>query len=265
MNPLTSQQVGEICIAGAGLARGYYGKNELTTEKFVFLPSKPEIKVYRTGDLGKRLRNGNYECLGRIDNQVKIRGYRIELEEIERNINQYPAILQSAVRVIDSGESDKFLEAFYISDQSVDKSKLKQFLLQRLPEYMIPVKYTPVKEFIYLPNGKIDRKSFSNLDALSSTITNDNMNDTLLSSGQQIIFDTIKANLDEVKFFNIRLDTDLLSAGIDSITFITTIVSLEEKFGFEFDDEMLLITAFPTIKSMVDYVASKINSIGMVE
>ena len=265
LNPLASGQVGEICIAGAGLAKGYYGKNELTAEKFVFLPSKPEMKVYRTGDLGKCLQNGDYECLGRIDNQVKIRGYRIELEEIERNINQYPAILQSVVRVIDLGESDKRLDAFYISDQFVDENKLKQFLLQKLPEYMVPVKYIPIKEFVYLPNGKIDRRGFNNLDALCSAITNDNINDALLSNGQQIIFDTIKANFDEEQFSNISLDTEMLSVGIDSITFITIIVSLEEKFGFEFDNEMLLITAFPTIKSMVDYVELKINSIGMVE
>ena len=223
------------------------------------------MKVYRTGDLGKCLQNGDYECLGRIDNQVKIRGYRIELEEIERNINQYPAILQSVVRVIDLGESDKRLDAFYISDQFVDENKLKQFLLQKLPEYMVPVKYIPIKEFVYLPNGKIDRRGFNNLDALCSAITNDNINDDLLSNGQQIIFDTIKANFDEEQFSNISLDTEMLSVGIDSITFITIIVSLEEKFGFEFDNEMLLITAFPTIKSMVDYVELKINSIGMVE
>lgn len=91
---------------------------------------------------------------------------------------------------------------------------------------------------------------------------NDNINDDLLSNGQQIIFDTIKANFDEEQFSNISLDTEMLSVGIDSITFITIIVSLEEKFGFEFDNEMLLITAFPTIKSMVDYVELKINSIG---
>ena len=188
---LKSGQIWEICIAGAGLTKDYHGKNELTSEKFVSLPSNPNIKVYRTGDLGKHLQDGTFECLGRIDNQVKIRGFRIELEEIEKNINQYPAISQSVVRVTSSVKSSDFLEALYIADQSVDESKLKEFLIQKLPEYMIPIKYTQVNEFVYLPNGKIDRGKLNTADILFSAVINVDRNVPFLTDEQQMIFNMI--------------------------------------------------------------------------
>ena len=99
--------MGEICIAGKGLAKGYVGLDDLTTEKFIRLPQNPNIRVYRTGDMGRYLPDGNIEYLGRIDNQVKIRGHRIELEEIETHINQFDGINQSIVTVVEMSETDK--------------------------------------------------------------------------------------------------------------------------------------------------------------
>ncbi len=257
LNLLETGQVGEICIAGAGIAKGYYGKETLTSEKFVFLPSKPDIKVYRTGDLGKCRPDGNFECLGRIDNQIKIRGYRIEPEEIETKIDQYPTITQSIVRAADSGGAGKILEALYIATQTVDKSELKQFLLQKLPQYMVPAKYTQIREFVYLPNGKVDRQNLDTLDILVSGVSDCDIDNSSLSDGQEVIFNTIKANLDEGISSCVNVDAELSSVGIDSVTFIEIAVALEEAFGFEFEDEKLSVAAFPTIRSIIDYVVMK--------
>ena len=84
---LPSGQIGEICIGGKGLAKGYVGRDDLTAEKFIYLPQKPNVRVYRTGDMGRHLPDGDLEYLGRTDNQVKIRGHRVELEEIESHLN----------------------------------------------------------------------------------------------------------------------------------------------------------------------------------
>lgn len=103
---LPDGQVGEICIAGKGLAKGYVGRNDLTAEKFIYLPQKPDVRVYRTGDMGHYLPDGNLEYLGRTDNQVKIRGHRIELEEIESHLNEIDGIHQAVVIALEISETD---------------------------------------------------------------------------------------------------------------------------------------------------------------
>ena len=114
---------GEICIAGKSLANGYVGNEELTNEKFVRLPHKSKIVVYRTGDIGRYNKDGNLEYLGRIDNQVKLRGYRIELEGIEAHINSFQDIEQSIV-ILDNNFMSGSLKAFYTSKKNIDKNNL---------------------------------------------------------------------------------------------------------------------------------------------
>ena len=258
MSILPDGHAGEICIAGKGLAKGYVGRDKLTTEKFVCLPQKPDVRIYRTGDMGRYLSGGDLECLGRADNQVKIRGHRIELEEIESHINQVNGINQSVVIALETSETDKILEAFYTSDTTIDQKDITDYLSSKLPEYMIPVILKRVENFIQTANEKIDRKRVlecveiktENLPTQGSDIAG-------LSDIQKRVFDVIVANLDS-KIDDVTLETVFAGAGVDSITFITIVVALESEFDFEFDDEKLLITEFPTIKSMVDYVESKV-------
>lgn len=101
-----------MCIAGKSIAKGYVGCNDLTSENFVYLPQKPNEKVYRTGDRGRDLSDGNLEYLGRLDNQVKIHGFRIKLEEIKLNLNQINGIKQSVVVAVDTNETTKVLDVF---------------------------------------------------------------------------------------------------------------------------------------------------------
>ncbi len=260
LNILDDGQAGEICIGGKGLAKGYFEQDKLTEKRFVYLPQEPYVRIYKTGDLGRRLPDGNLEYHGRTDNQIKLRGHRIELEEIEANINEFQNILQSIVKVIDLNETDKILEAIYVGSQVIDQSALRTFLEKRLPDYMIPSKFTQIESFTYLPNGKIDRKNIysSNYNSIETNVT-DTVNE--LTELQQKAFDIIKSNLEESVIQNINIDSDLASAGINSITFIKIVVSLETEFDFEFDDEKLLFVAFPTLRSITEYTELKVSQL----
>jgi thioesterase domain-containing protein/acyl carrier protein len=154
--------IGEICIGGAGLARGYLNRPELTSQKFFKDPFKDneDDRIYRTGDLGRWLADGNIEYLGRIDHQVKIRGYRIELGEIESVLCQHPQIQQSVVIVHDDPPGNKRLIAYIISNnKKIAVSDIRQYITTKLPEYMVPALFVFLKEFPLTLNGKLDRSS----------------------------------------------------------------------------------------------------------
>jgi amino acid adenylation domain-containing protein len=151
---------GEIHIAGAGLARGYWRRPDLTNERFIPNPfGKPGEKLYRTGDLGRYLENGEIEYLGRADHQVKIRGFRIETGEIESVLRQHPGI-RNALVVADHAPSggQRLLAYFVPESEAPDPSILRAHLRKTLPEYMIPAAFVPITEFPLNSNGKIDRK-----------------------------------------------------------------------------------------------------------
>ncbi|RKH35459.1 alpha/beta fold hydrolase, partial [Corallococcus sp. CA031C] len=150
---------GELYLAGAGLARGYLGRADLTAERFVPDPfsSTPGARMYRTGDLVRRRADAQLEYLGRTDFQVKLRGFRIELGEIEATLRQHPSVQQALVLTRrDSPTADPFLVA-YVVTSSPDTTALRTFLQQKLPEYMVPFFYVPLAAFPLTPNGKIDR------------------------------------------------------------------------------------------------------------
>ena len=256
---LPDGQIGEICIAGIGLAKGYVGRDDLTVEKFIYLPQKPNIRVYRTGDMGRYLPDGNLEYLGRTDNQVKIRGHRIELEEIEACLNQFEGIKQSVVIVLETSEMDKVLEAFYTSHNHIETKDILSYLSLKLPDYMIPAIFKRVENFIQTENGKIDRKKVLEcIEINEENSSSKDWNTIELNDTQTKIFQVIESNLNS-EIGNVTLETDFSHVGVDSITLVKIVVALESEFDFEFDDEMLLITAFPTIKSMIDYVETKIQ------
>ncbi|MDZ7963727.1 MAG: amino acid adenylation domain-containing protein [Nostoc sp. DedSLP03] len=154
---------GEVYIGGAGLARGYLHRPELTAEKFVPNPfsDNPQSRLYKTGDLARYLPDGNIEYIGRIDNQVKIRGFRIELGEIEAVLSQYPHVQQVTVIASVDTPGDKQLVAYLVSDaeENPSISDLRQFLKEKLPEYMVPAAFVYLDALPLTPNGKIDRRA----------------------------------------------------------------------------------------------------------
>ena len=153
---------GELFIGGAGLARGYLNQPELTTERFIRNPFSraPNARLYKTGDLARRLPDGNLEFLGRIDDQIKIRGFRIEVGEIENTLRQHPAARGVVVIGCDDGAGGKKLVAYVVvsNDNRPTTADLRNFLKTRLPEYMVPAAFVMLKSFPLTPGGKVDRR-----------------------------------------------------------------------------------------------------------
>jgi amino acid adenylation domain-containing protein len=164
LNPAPIGAAGEIHIAGHGLARGYWNRSELTTEKFISNPfsDTPGARLYKTGDIARYLPDGNIEFLGRIDDQVKIRGYRIELGEIETVLGQHPAIQQAVVLAREDTPGDKRLVAYAVAAAGVNPSAhdLRSFLQKKLPEYMVPTSFMFLQSLPLNANGKLERKAF---------------------------------------------------------------------------------------------------------
>lgn len=162
---------GEIYIGGAGVARGYRNRPELTLERFVPNSFKgPSGRLFRTGDCAQRLADGQFAFLGRFDEQIKIRGFRIEPNEIIAALDQHPAVSQSAVVAREVGEGDSRLIAYLIPKAGLlaTASELREFLSARLPAYMVPALFVTLREIPLTPNGKVDRAALPAPDATNT-------------------------------------------------------------------------------------------------
>ena len=156
---------GELCIAGAGLARGYLDRPALTAERFVPDPFSKEsgARMYRTGDLVRWDEDGQLEFLGRIDHQVKLRGYRVELGEIEAVLSSYPDVRGCAVLLQEDTPSDRRLVAYVASGAELSPAALRKHLGGQLPAYMVPSSFVFLEALPLTPAGKIDRRALSAL------------------------------------------------------------------------------------------------------
>jgi len=152
---------GELWIGGAGLARGYLKRPELTAEKFVVDPTgeAPDARLYRTGDEVRFHPDGSLEFLGRLDQQVKLHGFRIELGEIESALARIDGIAQAVVTLREDRPGDKRLVAYYTGSTDLSSSSLVQALKTTLPDYMIPSAFLRLEKFPLTPNAKLDRKA----------------------------------------------------------------------------------------------------------
>ena len=164
LQPVPIGVTGEIYIAGDGLARGYRKRPSLTAERFIPNPfsTQPGQRMYKTGDVGRYLADGNIEYLGRNDHQVKVRGFRIELGEIEDALNQHPTIHNAVVTAHQDNADFSFLVAYLVASDPTttpEISRLRQHLGQTLPDYMIPNAFIYLDAFPLTPNGKIDRNA----------------------------------------------------------------------------------------------------------
>ncbi|QUI23832.1 amino acid adenylation domain-containing protein [Vallitalea pronyensis] len=162
---------GELCIGGVGVASGYLNRTELTEINFVENPFCPGQKIYKTGDLVKRLSDGNIEFLGRIDYQVKIRGYRIEIGEIESQLLEHDSINQVIIVARDDNNDNKYLVAYFTAQQELSTIQLREYLSKTLPNYMIPSYFIQLDKMPLSPNGKVDVKKLpQEMNQLSSGI-----------------------------------------------------------------------------------------------
>lgn len=167
---------GELHIGGAGLARGYLNRADLTDEKFISNPfyesTNPASseRLYKTGDLCRYLPDGNIEFLGRIDHQVKIRGFRIELGEIESALISHEFVKDAVVLARENTTGDKELVAFVVSGGAIiQTADLREYLGKQLPDYMIPSAFAVLEALPLTPNGKIDRKALETVSVELAT------------------------------------------------------------------------------------------------
>lgn len=173
LQPIPSGEVGEIHIGGISLARGYLGRPEITASKFVMNPRMAGERLYKSGDVGRMLPNGVIEYVGRLDQQVKIRGYRIELGEIELALRDHPAVREAAALARADASGHKRIEAFVVFEvgQRADTASLRQFVGQRLPEYMIPAVFVELEALPLAPSGKVDRNALPHFAGLRPDVS----------------------------------------------------------------------------------------------
>ncbi|MFI2206124.1 Pls/PosA family non-ribosomal peptide synthetase [Streptomyces sp. NPDC020192] len=164
--PVPPGTVGEICLGGPGLARGYVGRPDLTSERFIEHPLAPGDRLYRTGDLGRVTDEGEIEYLGRADAEVKIRGYRVSLDEIDDVLLEDPAVAQAATALVTprgGGDNDRLLAAYIVradDDTTVEDvlaARLHERLCRALPAYMVPTTLDFLDRLPVMPSGKVDR------------------------------------------------------------------------------------------------------------
>lgn len=258
--------IGEICVSGDGLARGYLNKENLTKDKFVRNPFQEGSKMYKTGDLGRWTKDGNIECLGRLDDQVKIRGYRIELNEVESAINRYDAVESCAVLLRKNETEEKNLVAYVIQKKTskieseiVDVNSnfynkdlfitgIRQNLNKDLPDYMIPSQIILIENMPLTLNGKLDRK------ALLSISGEDNNKKVYVAPRNEIeeklvglIAEILNCEKDKI-----GITHNFFDLGMSSLKFINMINSVKLELDIIISISMLF--EFPNVSELSNQI-----------
>jgi amino acid adenylation domain-containing protein len=167
LQPVPIGVPGELYVGGVGVAWGYFNRSDLTQEKFIPDPfsSQPQARLYKTGDLARYLPDGNIQFLGRRDRQVKTRGFRIEPGEIETVLSTHPQVQQAVIVVRGDDPANKHLVAYLVShEESPSGSQLRNFLKQKLPDYMIPSAFVMLEALPLTPSGKLDHQALRAAD-----------------------------------------------------------------------------------------------------
>ena len=238
LQPVPIGVPGELHIGGDGLAQGYFKRRELTAEKFIVNPffeattgeQEASIipKLYKTGDLARYLPDGNIEYLGRIDHQVKIRGYRVELGEIETALNQHPQVQETLVTIRKDEPDNKQLVAYIVShENTLDSIKLRQFLKDRLPEYMVPGAFVILDNLPLTPNGKVNRK------ALPAPSSNNSVHSKkYILPRTAVEHQLVKIWEEALKISPIGVTDNFFELGGHSLLAILVITEIEKQLGY---------------------------------
>ncbi len=224
LHPVPTGIKGEIYIAGSGLASGYLFDQALTAETFIPNPFVENERMYKTGDLAKRLDNGVLEYLGRVDEQIKVNGYRIEPDEINYYLRQYPDVTDSVVEVRNLEDREN-LFAYLLTEKgtaAIEESPLKTYLAERLPFYMIPTRIICLEEFPITGNGKIDHRTLAAL-----AIEKEGEPKKEASNEVERIFADIWQDLLAKEY--VAVDDNFFELGGDSIKAVQIVSRLHEK------------------------------------
>lgn len=241
----------ELYIEGAGVARGYLNQPKLTKEKFIQNPFGPG-KLYKTGDIGRWLFDGNIEFIHRIDDQVKLRGFRIELREIISTLENYPAVKQALVIQKEIAPNDKRLIAYLIPQKNslkLNPADLKEYLKQFLPEYMIPYSYIQISQFKLTSNGKIDKNALPEPDIGS---INSCVSHTPPRNPEEQILTNLWSDVLKLKPQNISVHDNFFELGGHSLLAMQLAVKIRASFSIELNIHHLFER--PTIAELSDYI-----------
>jgi amino acid adenylation domain-containing protein len=263
--PVPLGVAGEIHVGGAGLAPGYLGRPRLTAERFIADPvgslaeSGAGTRLYRSGDLARRLADGDVEYLGRIDHQVKIRGFRIELGEIESALAAHPEVAEAVVLARDAGGAggadgeERRLVAYVVPAPGEGRAAaltvagLRRFVGERLPEYMVPAAFVTLEAIPLTPNGKVDRR------ALPSPSRDGGADRPDLGTRYSAPRDALERRLaalwqDVLGIDRIGIEDDFFDLGGNSLVGVSLIDRLQEALG-EIVQVVVLFDA-PTVETM---------------
>ncbi|PPA82098.1 non-ribosomal peptide synthetase [Brevibacillus laterosporus] len=235
-------EAGELCISGIGLARGYWNRPELTSEKFVSNPFLPGEKMYKTGDLAKWLPNGLIEYIGRMDHQVKIRGHRVELGEVETVLLRHHKIQEAAVIAKKDTLEQAYLCAYFVETEQVSITELREYIAKELPMYMIPSYFVRLDKMPLTPNDKIDRKALPEPDTSSLETTEYEAPTTEI---EQILADIWQSVLGNNR---VGISDNFYALGGDSIKAIQVAARL---YAHQLKLETKDLLKHPTIKELV--------------
>ncbi|WP_016952818.1 non-ribosomal peptide synthetase [Anabaena sp. PCC 7108] len=260
-NPLPIGVAGELYIGGEGLAKGYLNQPKLTEDKFIFNPfaQVAESRLYKTGDLARYLPNGDIEYLGRIDNQVKIRGFRIELGEIEAVLNQHPNLKETKVITREDIPGEKRLVAYIISKSKQNSSseishQLREYLKQKLPDYMIPSGFVVLEFFPLTTNGKIDYRA---LPAPNFSANQSNNYIAPRTATEEILADIWNQVL---KLETISINDNFFELGGHSLLATQVISRIRQTFNLEIP--LRLLFEYPTISQLSSQIGNN-NSLAV--
>jgi acyl carrier protein len=235
---------GEICIGGAGVARGYLNRVELTAQKFVRDPfsNDPLAKMYKTGDIGRWLPDGNIEYLGRKDDQVKIRGYRIEPGEIENLLQQCSVVSQGAIVVNTDNNSNHQLVAYVVPNGKFDRESIISWLREKLPDYMLPTAFIELEHMPLTGNGKIDKKALLHITDAGSFDREHTAPRTQMERELAGIWEEL------LQVERIGIHDDVFSMGAHSLLVIRAISAVRKRLGIEV--AIAHVFDYPTIASL---------------
>jgi len=217
---------GELCIAGKGVARGYFGNAELTDEKFVADPFDPGSRMYRTGDVGRWMPSGELQFVGRNDEQVKIRGYRVEPGEIEHKLRALPVVEEAVVLAVDDANGVKCLAAYIKPRAELKAHELKAELAAVLPHYMVPSYFYRIDAVPMTGNAKVDKRALLSCTALLGGAA---AGDGPASDTEERIRKVWK---DVLKLDNIALHDNFFDIGGNSILLMQMHAKLEKEYAW---------------------------------
>ncbi|WP_372368075.1 amino acid adenylation domain-containing protein [Candidatus Uabimicrobium sp. HlEnr_7] len=246
-------EIGELCVAGDGLAREYLNRPEITQKAFVQHPETGE-RLYKTGDLVRVIEDGNIEFVGRKDHQVKIRGFRIEMGEIENQLFTMPGISKAVVLVEESELGHKKLVSYIESKPEIEitKTQIRKYLQEQLPYYMIPANFIIMKQFPINANGKIDRQAL----IVKASVQEKTSDYTLFSNETQGQVMTIWQKL--LSLQEIQLDDNFFEIGGNSLLATQMLFEIKNNFGCDIALDSLYEN--PTIKNIYSLVEKSSSS-----